>query len=188
MTEKINRRKFFSMNFEASVGFLGNLLAPQFEVERDFFRPPGAYSELDFLTSCSRCGLCKEHCPENMIKLFSFSDGAQLLNTPYINPNESHCTFCNECINVCPTGALNHAGLTPIGLAIINKNTCLTFKEVMCDYCVYSCPVQGAITLVNGKPEINKNFCNGCGACVTNCISDEKGIYISTKVQLERSM
>lgn len=37
MTEKLNRREFLSLNFESTIGFLGNFIAPQIEVERNFF-------------------------------------------------------------------------------------------------------------------------------------------------------
>lgn len=178
MSDRLSRRQFFSLNLEATVGFLGNFLAPQLDLERDFFRPPGTDSELEFLTACNRCGLCKEACPEGIINLFSISKGAKLVNTPYINPNESPCTFCKKCIEVCPTKAL-HDDSPIIGYASINKNTCLTFKDVMCDYCVYACPEDDAIKLENGKPIINKANCNGCGACVSSCISEAKGIYIT---------
>ncbi|MFK9090605.1 4Fe-4S binding protein [Bacillus salipaludis] len=57
------------------------------EIERDFFRPPGACDELEFLTSCSRCGKCVEVCPEESILLFPLSSGARLVNTPYNSLN-----------------------------------------------------------------------------------------------------
>lgn len=179
MSDRLNRRQFFSLNLEATVGFLGNFLAPQFDLEREFFRPPGTKSELEFLTACNRCGLCKESCPEGIIKMFSLSQGAKLAGTPYIDPNESPCTFCKKCIEVCPTNALQTEDSASIGYARLNENTCLTFKDVMCDYCVYSCPEKDAIKLVNGKPVITRENCNGCGLCVSNCISDAKGIYIT---------
>lgn len=181
MEERVNRRQFLSINFGASVGFLGNFLGTQIEEERDFFRPPGAGNELEFLTTCNRCGKCKDSCPEGIISLFSLANGAKLLNTPYLNPNESPCTFCHDCIDVCPTNALNSSNLSEkqaIGKAAIEKHICMAFQDVMCDYCVRSCPVNGAITLFNGKPSINESNCNGCGICVANCISEYKGIKV----------
>lgn len=178
MSERLNRRQFFSLNLEATVGFLGQFLAPQFDLEREFFRPPGTKSELEFLVECNRCGICKDSCPVGIIKLFSLSQGAKLAGTPYIDPNENPCTFCKKCIEACPTEALHYKDSASIGYARVNKNTCLTYKEVMCDYCVYSCPVKDAIRLENGKPVINRENCNGCGLCVAHCISDTKGMEI----------
>jgi len=183
MEERVNRRKFLSINWGATVGFLGNFIGTQIEEERDFFRPPGAGSELDFLTSCTRCEKCKDSCPEGIISLFSLSDGAKLLNTPYVNPNKSPCTFCRKCIDVCPTGALSISSLMEkpaIGKAVVRENCCVTYQDVMCDYCVRSCPVSGTIELLDGKPFINEASCTGCGICVENCISENKGILIQT--------
>ncbi|MFE8694817.1 4Fe-4S dicluster domain-containing protein [Cytobacillus sp. FJAT-53684] len=183
MNERVNRRRFLSINWEATVGFLGNFIGTQIEQERDFFRPPGARNELEFLISCNRCGKCKDSCPEGIISLFTLTEGAKLINTPYLNPNENPCTFCKVCIDVCPTDALSIASLLKspsIGKAAIQKHNCLTFQDVMCDYCVRSCPEKGAIELINGKPMINEDSCTGCGLCVASCISDYKGVHIQT--------
>lgn len=176
----MSRRQFFTLNLGATVDFFENLLVPQLELEleRDFFRPPGTVNELHFLSSCTRCGLCKASCPENIIKMFSSAAGAKLMNTPYINPNDSPCTFCNKCIEACSADALSMNDLSRIGTARINENTCLAYENVLCDYCVYSCPVEGAIRLIKGKPVVNSEACNGCGVCVARCIAEDKGIYI----------
>lgn len=179
MSERLSRRQFFSVNLEATVGFLGNFFSQQLELEREFFRPPGTNSELEFLTACNRCGLCKDACPEGLISLFSLSQGAKLANTPYMDPNSTPCTFCHKCSEICPTGALDKENTQPIGTAVISESTCIAFKDVMCDYCVYACPVEGAIVLQNGKPSINKEKCVGCGVCVKHCIGETKGIYIT---------
>lgn len=182
MDERVNRRQFLSINWGATIGFLGNFIGTQMEEERDFFRPPGAGDELDFLTSCNRCGKCKDSCPEGIISLFALSDGAKLLNTPYLKPNESPCTFCQMCIDVCPTNALSMSNLLEkqaIGKATIVQHNCVTFQDVMCDYCVRSCPISGAISIIDGKPSINEANCTGCGLCVASCISEMKGIKIN---------
>lgn len=184
MSERVNRRQFLSINWEATVGFLGNFIATQLEQERDFFRPPGARGELDFLTSCNRCGKCKDSCPEGILSQFELAEGAKLLNTPYLNPNKSPCTFCKICIDVCPTDALSLSGLLEnpsIGKAVILNHHCLTSQDVMCDYCFRSCPTKGAIELINGKPFVNEENCTGCGLCVDSCISELKGIQITTR-------
>ncbi|MBU8878372.1 4Fe-4S dicluster domain-containing protein [Bacillus sp. FJAT-29790] len=184
MSERVNRRQFLSINWEATVGFLGNFIVPQLEQDRDFFRPPGAHDELEFLTSCTRCGKCKESCPEEIISLFTMADGAKLLNTPYINPNVKPCTICEICADVCPTDALSITSFLEersIGKAVVHEQSCIAFQEVMCDYCVRSCPEQGAIQLIKGKPVINEESCTGCGLCVASCISGNNAILIYPK-------
>ncbi|MDX8366850.1 4Fe-4S dicluster domain-containing protein [Cytobacillus sp. IB215665] len=183
MTEKMTRRSFFSLNISSTIGFIGNFIAPQIEQERDFIRPPGAENELAFLTSCTRCGICKDICPESTISLFSMKHGAKLTNTPYLDPNDTACTFCEKCIDHCPTSALSKDGLMQnpaIGKAEIKQQNCLAFREVMCDYCVRSCPIDGALTIIDGKPKVDDKLCNGCGLCVSSCIQQYKGIFVNT--------
>ena len=184
MSERINRREFLALNWESSIGFIGNFLAPQLKMERSFFRPPGACEELEFLTSCTRCGLCKDVCPEQSISLFTLSNGAKLVNTPYINPNQTPCSFCEKCIDVCPTTSLNHTDFIArpfLGYAEVQTSFCLAHQQVMCDYCVRACPTKGAIQLIEGRPFVSSEICNGCGICVSNCISDDKAIEIKVK-------
>ncbi len=38
-----------------------------------------------------------------------------------------------------------------------------------CGTCLKACPVEGAITLVEGKSLINPKLCNLCGACINVC-------------------
>ncbi|SEN24550.1 ferredoxin-type protein NapG [Mesobacillus persicus] len=181
MNERLNRRQFLSMNWDATVGFVGNLVLSQLDDEREFFRPPGASTEVEFLTLCTRCGLCKNACPEETISLFSLASGAKLANTPFIDPNIRPCTMCGKCIDVCPSHALTtiaNGGSAVVGFADILPDNCLAFKDVMCDYCIRACPQTQAIYLDNGKPVVIAENCNGCGLCVSRCISVDKGIWI----------
>lgn len=184
MTERLNRRQYLALNWESTIGFLGNFLAPQMEIERDFIRPPGAGTELEFLTSCTRCGKCQESCPEGTISLFLLSDGAKLVNTPYLNLNESPCTFCGGCIDVCPTEALNerdYKAFPQLGYVKVTQEACLAFKNIMCDYCVRACPEERAIMILNGVPNVDKDYCTGCGICISHCISDGTALRILIK-------
>lgn len=184
MTDRLNRREFLNLNWESTMGFLGNFLAPQMDLERDFFRPPGSIGELEFLTTCTRCGKCKEICPEESIQLFPLSSGAKLVNTPFLDPNESPCTFCHKCIEVCSDNALNLDAYKKqpfLGYVKLHKNRCLGFQQVMCDYCVRACPVDGALRIVNGIPVISKQHCTGCGICVTSCMADGSALQVILK-------
>ena len=79
------------------------------------------------------------------------------------------------------SGALSLVSLSAqrsIGTAEVNITSCLAYKDVMCDYCVRSCPVHDAIGIVNGRPYVNEQICTGCGNCVASCISEDKGIFV----------
>jgi ferredoxin-type protein NapG len=184
MSEKLNRRQYLALNWESTVNFLGNFLAPQMELERDFIRPPGACGELEFLTSCSRCGKCQEICPEQSITLFPLNDGAKLVNTPFLNLNESPCTFCLKCIDVCPTDALSLETFQKkpqLGYVKVEPANCLAYKNVMCDYCVRACPVEGALRIEKGVPVVSKDNCTGCGQCISSCIGDGTALIVKIK-------
>lgn len=53
-----------------------------------------------------------------------------------------------------------------------------------CGECVEACP-QGAVTLAEGKPEINPLLCTGCGLCVSRCPRDALDLRGCTEQQLE---
>ncbi|WP_043929694.1 4Fe-4S dicluster domain-containing protein [Bacillus sp. EB01] len=183
MSERLSRRAFLALNWKSAVGFLGNAIIPQVEDERDFFRPPGAGSELEFISSCTRCGLCKDACPEQTISLFSAASGAKLAMTPYLDPNDLPCTFCGKCVDVCADGALSEENFSfgpKLGTASVIEENCLAYKEVMCDSCYRACPKKGsAIRILAGKPAIAEEDCNGCGLCVQGCIAEYKGMIVN---------
>jgi len=49
------------------------------------------------LTLCNRCNLCVTHCPENALEM---TEQGPLFSDPL------RCTYCGECENLCPTGAI----------------------------------------------------------------------------------
>ncbi|WP_053363005.1 4Fe-4S binding protein [Bacillus sp. FJAT-27251] len=175
MSENLNRRQFLKENWEVSIGFLGSFLT-QAEEKPSFFRPPGASGEFAFLSSCTRCGRCKEACEEGAISLFTAGAGAQLAFTPFLDPNLTPCTMCGKCAEACGAGVLNPTGRLQIGKARIIPDFCLAFQKISCDYCLRACP-EKALTLNNGSPEVNCR-CTGCGLCTASCISDYKGIWV----------
>ncbi|MEC1719418.1 4Fe-4S dicluster domain-containing protein [Schinkia azotoformans] len=182
MKELLNRREFLTGNLKSALGLFGQMIIPTIDQERTFIRPPGAQDEIVFLTSCTRCGICRDVCPVTTIQLFNIESGAKLAGTPFLNPNEIACTYCNECSKHCPTDALEvpeNGMVPPIGIAKVMKKNCIAYQDVMCDYCIRACPISGALTLENGKPKVDSDFCNGCGQCVASCIQhDTKGLYV----------
>lgn len=176
--EKMNRREFIKENFLSSIGFLMKFIDASMTTEVNYIRPPGAQEEWDFLTSCTRCGVCQDSCPEGIISLFSTNSGVKLTGTPYLNLTKAACTFCNKCIETCPTEALTYGTHAEVlGTAKVIKKNCITFEGVMCDYCIRSCPVN-ALVGRGGQPEVDVDICIGCGICIAACIEEYKGITI----------
>lgn len=127
-----------------------------------------------------------------------------------------YCAESNDgnprCVAVCPTGALNLAGEevqqrtivtrdasgdetkrtvvdTPnLGLAVIDRATCLAFRDTGCRFCFDACPLDpkgielyggtGGETDADGsnpRVRVIRDNCNGCGACESVCVSLKAG-------------
>ena len=147
-------------------------------------RPPGAIKDdQEFIAACIGCGLCGEVCPPKCIK-FHQRDGANQVNTPYINPEEKACILCNKCMEVCPTEALTETKLTDIdmGIAQIDRSACYPWVDRgICGACVGICPLGDKAIVFkewNQYKPIVKSGCVGCGLCVEVCPHPSLPIWI----------
>lgn len=127
--------------------------------------PAGAGSAEEFANRCLNCNLCVQNCPMKILKKANGDYPAV-----HIDYEDSFCDYnCNKCSQICPSGAIKRLTLaekqkTQIGLAVINKQTC-----VKCGLCVMKCP-RKAITKEDGQiPLVDANECIGCGACANGC-------------------
>jgi len=162
-------------------------------------RPPGAVDEERFLAACTKCGLCVTACP--------YPGDSRPIGTPYFIMREHPCRMCRDipCVAVCPTGALD-AGLVSdrsgqgkavlninkarIGLAVIDRETCIAYWGIQCDACYRTCPViDKAITIEyarndrTGKhailgPVVHSEHCTGCGMCERACVTKKASIFV----------
>ncbi|MCL2298066.1 MAG: ferredoxin-type protein NapG [Proteobacteria bacterium] len=158
-------------------------------------RPPGALPEEDFMALCLKCGQCVKACPFKTLKLATVADHAPT-GTPYFIARETPCEMCVDvpCVPVCPSGALDRS-LTDItkarmGLPVIDREICLSFRGLRCEVCYRVCPVRGkAITLnivhnedtnrhARFEPVINSEHCTGCGICEKACPTEESSIRV----------
>lgn len=150
-------------------------------------RPPGALSENDFLSACTRCGLCVRACPYDTLVLSEMT--SPTWGTPYFTPRKIPCEMCEDipCVKACPTGALDH-GLVDIDQAkmgtavLLDQENCLAFLGLRCEVCYRVCPsIDKAITLnrIENKrtdrhtdfiPVVHAEFCTGCGKCEAACV------------------
>ncbi len=158
-------------------------------------RPPGSVPEPQFLQLCVRCGECLKACPFNAIQPMGFEGGLDSLWTPRLVPDWVGCEpKCNNCGQVCPTGAIRALPLEEkraarVGLAIVNEATCLPHLGTQaCQLCFDECKAAGYNAIefarvhveldANGQPVEGSGFsapvvlaekCNGCGLCQTRC-------------------
>jgi polyferredoxin len=158
-------------------------------------RPPGSVPEREFLQMCIRCGECFKACPNDVLQPVGFRQGLEGLWTPEVIANWSGCDpGCNNCGQVCPTGAIRALPLAEkrvarMALAIVDERTCLPFAgREACQMCVDECNAAGynAIEFLrvgvqtdeSGAPIEGTGFlapvvladkCVGCGLCQTRC-------------------
>lgn len=144
-------------------------------------RPPGAVDDDVFPGVCLRCGSCIRNCPSNIIHTDTGQAGIAGLLAPVVRYDEAYCLEeCNVCTQVCPSGALQKQSLDEknryrIGEAIVNGSLCLLVRGVNdCNICVRACPFDAVEIYWNedlyvAYPNIDRDKCNGCGACEVYC-------------------
>jgi ferredoxin-type protein NapG len=168
-------------------------------------RPPGALPEKEFLASCMKCGMCVEACPYDTLKLAAPGDDRPI-GTPYYIPRTTPCWMCNDipCVAACPSGSLDkdlvsekesgepklNINLAKMGLAVIDRETCIAYAGIQCDACYRACPViDKAITADyirverTGKhamraPVVHSEHCTGCGKCENACVTKKASIFV----------
>ena len=152
-------------------------------------RPPGAAPGDGFLGLCSRCGACFRACPHGIIEPDLGESGFSALLAPRLRYDKGYCSeWCVECTKVCPTGAIRGLSLeakkrTALGLAVVNRDTCLAWSQgrycMICDeYCPYDAIVATQVNGIN-CPTVDEKVCAGCGACESQCpVSPRKAILV----------
>jgi ferredoxin len=216
---KPSRRGFLAATFTGA--------ATAFSVERLFgaalsdtatkdlpVRPPGSVAEKEFLEKCIRCGECFQACPNSVLQPMGFKQGLEGLWTPEVVANWAGCeSGCNNCGQVCPTGAIRalpmeEKRVARMGLAILNPETCLPMAgREACQMCVDECKAAGynAIEFARvrvkmdeqGQPIPDSGYlapvvladkCVGCGLCQTRCNMinvKAKGLLKETAIWVE---
>lgn len=186
-------RRVFIVNL-----FLTALLLPKREVfgffrkVRIFIRPPGAIAEDEFLKRCIKCGACVQVCPQRVIVPLSLSDTVVGSSTPTMNFNRGYCDLCMRCVSICPTDAIVEIDSqdVKIGLAVIDKVSCVAWDWQGCVVCVERCPEKAIYLDDEKRPHVISELCNGCGLCELICPSTslrsgntyiEKGVVVKVK-------
>lgn len=142
-------------------------------------RPPGARPEDQFTGLCARCGACLRACPYGILQPDFGEAGFAGLLAPVVDYSKAHCfEYCNECTQVCPTGAIERLALAAkrdraMGLAEVQRDKCLAWHDRQyCMVCQEFCPYLAIAEVEhNGVncPVVKPDMCRGCGACEVNC-------------------
>ena len=143
--------------------------------------PPGSLSAKNMQQHCTACQLCVSACPNEVLRP---STDLLTFMQPTMGYERGYCRVeCNDCGQVCPTGAIKPITLEEkssiqIGHAVWVKKNCIPVVEgVECGNCERHCPA-GAIEMVpldeNDEmsvmiPAVNEAKCIGCGACENLC-------------------
>lgn len=153
-------------------------------------RPPGAVSEKLFRAKCISCGVCVNIChimKYDSLVIAGVSNTKQL-GTPFVKDMRDYpCALCMECLQHCPTGALQKTAKEDIkmGMALIDFSLCFGYNGDVCLSCSKACPLGASVfDFYNGQwgnqPYINER-CVGCGLCVKYCPLGGSAIKVVTR-------
>jgi len=191
------RRRFLKFGGLAAGTVLGGFLIDRAKARAPaLLRPPGAGSRSEFLASCIRCGQCVEACPTQILRPAA-AHCHVAAGTPYLIAREKPCDLCQgraemECIATCPTAALQPvAGRREVrmGVAEIDRKTCLAWNSVVCKACWHACPFPNEAILFGerGHPMVDAEACVGCGLCEHACLTEIPAIAVKPGGDLDSS-
>jgi ferredoxin-type protein NapF len=134
---------------------------------RQPLRPPWALIEERFTEVCDGGGRCIAHCPEGILL---HGRGGH----PEVDFNRGECSFCRECVDGCPTGALQVVdGQAPWTLQARIGDACIAYQGVECRSCGEYCEPRAIVFRLQAggvaRPKLTVTDCTGCGACVKPC-------------------
>ena len=168
MTLSLSRRDFLRISGGAACAGIVYLLLRS-KTASASITPPGAVAEPDFSAICLRCGKCSAVCEQHAIQI-----DAQ--GFPYIDGLTGWCNFSGDCVEACPSGALQPFELETVKIAkaVIDRDRCIAWNSTGCRWCYDVCvELQDAIWIEEDgiflRPHIDESLCNGCGACLNIC-------------------
>lgn len=139
----------------------------------ELLRPPVVLDEAAFISKCVRCYRCISACHTGALVPATLDDGLLEIKTPKFDFRQGSCDFCNECVKVCPTHAIDVCDpLNPeqgrIGIAVVIPERCVAYYNG-CVVCKDACPYEAISVNESGHPVVDESRCNGCGICENVC-------------------
>lgn len=135
--------------------------------------PPPPCLRLDAPASnpCVGCEApCVDACEPRIIR--RHDEGHSLAGRAYLGFERAGCTWCGDCLEVCPETPPAERRVTVIGQALLNQRTCLPWQGAPCTSCRDVCPVEAILFDDRGRPMVKAAACDGCGMCVAPCPTD----------------
>jgi 4Fe-4S ferredoxin len=136
------------------------------------------------------CDACVKACPLEQLKVSRVTyDGQPVTDANTLTPSQrkhvvvsvdipkDRCPTCRACEYKCPAGVIKMRK-TFEGKIAIDTSRC----PEGCQDCVDVCPIIGALTMANGKVQVNEATCTYCGACKVVCPSVDALTLKRTKV------
>lgn len=147
--------------------------------ETPVLRPPGGQDEDAFLAGCLKCDKCRSICPQDCISTGVMEDGVLNYRAPKLDFHRGWCTFCDLCIQACPTKVLSpfDEAYDRIGVAVIDTDECIAYRKGGCQKCVEACEYDALHLDDAGRPVVKADACNGCGLCEYVCPSSSLRSY-----------
>lgn len=129
--------------------------------------PPWHQDKLD-LEQCQTCDApCVSACEARIINLHP--EEHLLSGLPYLNFEETGCTFCGDCVSACPMVLDKSVTPPKLGLVKLNEQSCLAWNDVFCMSCRGYCD-HGALSFdQRRRMRLDEDACTGCGRCLSVC-------------------
>ena len=130
--------------------------------------PPPWHRGLPLTDACRGCAHpCVAACETAIIRLHPADH--VLAGTPYLDFRDNGCNFCQACVQACPLDIDTGTGSPPPGTALLARDTCIAWQDVICMACYGRCDYHAISTVHQRRAVVDPGRCTGCGRCVAAC-------------------
>jgi ferredoxin-type protein NapF len=182
----LGRRAFLGLGLGAGYRIA---LSPGRASPAPVIRPPVTGRSSRFTRLCVRCGACVRACPSGIIQYGGAGTEWAGVLAPEVSFEFNYCpASCTACGQACPVGAIpkftaERKASAPMGVAQVDRATCLLGSGRECGACATACPHE-ALDLawdakeMVGRVVVKPKACTGCGYCEYVCPSSPRSIRV----------